>query len=54
MPAVKRICKVCGKVYESCRTQNTTGAFRWQDVACCKEHGEQYLAQLMQARKNQG
>lgn len=41
MPAMK-ICKVCGAQYEYCHTI-TTNVFRWQDVACCKEHGIKYF-----------
>lgn len=48
---IKRVCKVCGKEYEACRTPNPTGMFRWQDVACCKEHGEQYIAEIMKSRE---
>lgn len=41
---------MCGQVYEACHTPNLTGAFRWQDVACCKEHGAQYLKEIMASR----
>lgn len=44
-------CKICGKEYEACHTQGfVTGVFRWQDVACCPEHGAQYLAAVNAAR----
>lgn len=45
-----RICKVCGKEYEYCKTAVRTGMFRWQDVACCPEHGSEYLARIMASR----
>ncbi len=39
-----RICKICGVEYEYCRTDSRIpGVFRWQDVACCSEHGAEYL-----------
>lgn len=48
-----RICKVCGKEYECCKTlRYVEGVFRWQDVACCVEHGEKYLEQIMLSRSN--
>lgn len=37
---------VCGKVYEACKTLNTTGQFRWRDVACSYECGQKYLIKL--------
>lgn len=44
-----KICKVCGKEYEYCRTFLPT-AFRWQDVACCQEHAQEYLALVEASR----
>lgn len=41
--AVKKICEVCGKEYETCRPIRITEPFRWQEVACCKEHGSIYF-----------
>lgn len=48
----KKICRVCGKEYESCHTlrPNLNSEFRWQDVACCPEHGQEYLRMVMSAR----
>lgn len=44
-------CKICGKDYEACHTQAfAAGVFRWQDVACCPEHGMQYLERVNAAR----
>ena len=45
-----RICKVCGKEYPYCKTFRPTDSFRWQDVACCAEHGAEYFAQIEAAR----
>ena len=48
----KRVCKICGKEYDGCHTQRpyANGEFRWQDVACCPEHGQEYLRQIMISR----
>ena len=44
-------CRVCGKEYKGCRTSHPNdGVFRWQDVACCPEHGAEYLRQVLEAR----
>lgn len=47
-----KVCKVCGKEYEACHTlrPNLDSEFRWQDVACCTEHGAAYLAQILESR----
>lgn len=51
MPKGTRVCKVCGKEYEYCRTAYpNSGIYRWQDVACCVEHGAEYFARVMEAR----
>lgn len=51
MPTTTRICKVCGKEYEYCHTlRRVEGIFRYQDVACCPEHGSIYLAEVEAAR----
>ena len=48
MPTATRICKVCGKEYEYCHTlRRIEGIFRYQDVACCPEHGSIYLAEIV-------
>lgn len=48
-----KICKVCGKVYPYCKNWNSNDIFRWQDVACCEEHGKQYFAEVLAARGEQ-
>ena len=51
MPKGIRNCKICGKAYEYCHTMRSNPEmFRWQDVACCPEHGAQYLALVLEAR----
>lgn len=53
MPTATRICKVCGKEYEYCHTlRRIEGIFRYQDVACCPEHGSVYLAEIEASRAN--
>jgi hypothetical protein len=46
-----RICKVCGKEYPYCKTERKDNAFRYQDVACCPEHGAEYLDAIMKSRE---
>lgn len=50
MVQATKICKVCGKEYPYCKNWNSNDIFRWQDVACCEEHGKEYFAQVMKAR----
>ena len=50
MPVVFKTCKVCKKQYQACNTPNW-GVWRWQDVACCYEHGQEYLTKVLSARK---
>ena len=50
MPKGTRKCKVCGREYPYCQSAQYGGAFRYQDVACCQEHGATYLAMVMEAR----
>ena len=45
-----KICKVCGKEYPYCKNWNNNDIFRWQDVACCEEHGKEYFAAVLRAR----
>ena len=46
-----KVCKICGKEYECCKTvRHVDGVFRWQDVACCVEHGQEYLSLVLKAR----
>lgn len=51
MPKVTKICRVCGKEYEACRTTDIAiGVFRWQDVACSPACGATYLDKLNKGR----
>lgn len=52
MPKVKKICRVCGKEYEACHTPRSASSsvFRWQDVACSPECGEEYLRRIIKSR----
>ncbi|MCZ9312891.1 MAG: hypothetical protein O0V67_05900 [Methanocorpusculum sp.] len=45
-----KICKVCGREYEYCMTNRRDTIFRWQDVACCAEHGAIYFRQVAESR----
>lgn len=48
--AIKK-CKVCEKEYEYCHTsKRIPGVFRWQDVACCPEHGSIYFSKIEASR----
>lgn len=51
MATAIKICRVCGKEYPVChslRRGDTT--FRWQEVACSPECGEEYLRQILISR----
>ena len=45
-----KVCKVCGKEYPYCKNWSNANIFRWQDVACCEEHGQQYFAEILRSR----
>ena len=54
MATATKICKVCGKEYEYCHTFRKDGnIFRWQDVACCPEHGSIYFAKVLKSRNQE-
>lgn len=45
-------CRICGKEYEACKPAYTSGnIYRWQDVACCAEHGAEYFALIEASRR---
>lgn len=47
-------CRICGKQYEACKSaRRVDGVFRWQDVACCPEHGATYLDLIRKSRAKQ-
>ena len=45
-----RICKICGVEYPYCKTNRPSEIFRWQDVACCPEHGAMYFDKILESR----
>lgn len=47
-----RKCKICGIDYPYCKTVVKAGVFRYQDVACCPEHGSAYLAKVEESRRS--
>ena len=52
MATATKKCKVCGNEYEYCHTvRRVAGVFRWQDVACCPEHGVIYLEKVRKSRE---
>lgn len=52
MQKAMKICKICGKEYEACHSVYVgNDIYRWQDVACCVEHGAQYF-ELIAASRN--
>ncbi len=51
MATATKVCKVCGREYPYCKTERkVAGVFRWQDVACCAEHGNIYLERVLASR----
>lgn len=50
MPNAKLVCRICGKEYEACMKWETAEKFRWQNVACCPEHGAEYFVRVLKAR----
>lgn len=51
MNTATKICKTCGKTYEACYTfGRNPSVFRWQDVACSPECGQQYLKAIRISR----
>lgn len=54
MPTGVRKCKVCGKEYPYCKTVRTSNVFRYQDVACCPEHGSIYFSKIEASRLGKG
>ena len=50
MAKATRICRVCGKEYEYCKTWVSNNKFRYQDVACSPECGAKYFAMIEASR----
>lgn len=51
MPKRTKVCRVCGKTYESCRTAKTgSGIFNWREMCCSPECGQIYFKRINEAR----
>lgn len=50
MREVLKVCRVCGKEYEACRSAKISNTFRWQDVACSPKCGAVYLSRIQISR----
>lgn len=49
--AQKLKCRICGKGYIPCKSATANNsAFNWREVACCQEHGQEYLKQIIASR----
>lgn len=55
MGKARKICRICGASYEACTPAYGTvyGVDRWQDVACCVEHGMEYFEMINASRRKQ-
>lgn len=51
MPKQTKVCRVCGKTYESCRSIKTgSSAFNWREMCCSPECGQIYFRCVQEAR----
>lgn len=51
MPKRAKVCRVCGKTYESCRSIKTgSGIFNWREMCCSPECGQIYFQRVEEAR----
>lgn len=51
MPKQTKVCRVCGKTYESCRSIKTgSSAFNWREMCCSPECGQIYFQRVQEAR----
>ena len=51
MGANTRVCRVCGKKYEGCKTPRIAGTnLNWREVACSYKCGQEYLLRIMISR----
>ena len=54
MPKQTKTCRVCGAVYEACKTVRTGSAvFNWREVACSPECGMKYLDKVVASRNEE-
>lgn len=51
MPKQTKVCRVCGKTYESCRSIKTgSSVFNWREMCCSPECGQIYFRRVEEAR----
>lgn len=51
MPKRTKVCRVCGKTYESCRSiKNGSGIFNWREMCCSPECGQVYFKRVNEVR----
>lgn len=51
MPKRTKVCRVCGKTYESCRSiKPGSGVFNWREMCCSPECGQIYFQRVEEAR----
>ncbi len=51
MPKQTKVCRVCGKTYESCRSIKTgSSVFNWREMCCSPECGQIYFQRVEEAR----
>lgn len=51
MPKQTKVCRVCGKTYESCRSIKTgSGVFNWREMCCSPECGKIYFQRVQESR----
>lgn len=41
---------LCGKEYDGCVLCNKSSGVHWSDVACCPEHFQGYMKEVLEAR----
>lgn len=53
MEKAVKLCRVCGREYEACRSvrRDAGHVFRWQEVACSPECGAEYLRRVNESRE---
>lgn len=50
MAGANLICRVCGKEYSACLSAKMSVGYNWKEVACCPEHGAEYLRLVLKSR----
>lgn len=51
LPKQTKVCRVCGKTYESCKSVKTgSSAFNWREMCCSPECGQIYFQRVQEAR----